>query len=220
MKKILTMLLVGVVLVVIYSFALGEFDTNTFSIEYSLLEDGTVQISKYSGNETIVVIPGEIDGKKVTSIGEKTFYKNESIVEIVISGEVMEIGVEAFSNCVNLKKVTLNDGLDIIKPSAFYRCIALNDIAFPDSVTKIGNGAFRECESLTNIVLPNGVETIGKLSFSRCTSLESISIPESVTVIEKAALYDCPLMIVKVSKGSFAEQYCIDNGYKYAYIDE
>ena len=41
--------------------------------EYSLLDDGTIEISKYVGNDSDVTIPDEIDGKKVTSIGEWAF---------------------------------------------------------------------------------------------------------------------------------------------------
>lgn len=40
---------------------------------YSVGEDGGVCITKYSGSETELVIPGEIEGKKVTSIGDFAF---------------------------------------------------------------------------------------------------------------------------------------------------
>lgn len=34
---------------------------------YTMLEDGTIEISKYTGSETAVEIPSEIDGVAVTS---------------------------------------------------------------------------------------------------------------------------------------------------------
>ena len=45
------------------------------SFEYTFLKDGTVEITKYVGKDNVVVIPGEIDGKKVTSIGKSAFEK-------------------------------------------------------------------------------------------------------------------------------------------------
>ena len=41
--------------------------------EYEVNEDGGVTITKYTGNDTEVVIPSKIGGKKVTSIGDKAF---------------------------------------------------------------------------------------------------------------------------------------------------
>ena len=40
---------------------------------YELRSDGTVQITKYIGDDVDVVIPNEIKGKKVTSIGAWAF---------------------------------------------------------------------------------------------------------------------------------------------------
>ena len=41
--------------------------------EYTVLDDGTAEITKYNGTDAKVDIPGEIDGKKVTSIGGWAF---------------------------------------------------------------------------------------------------------------------------------------------------
>lgn len=38
--------------------------------EYSVLDDGTVEITKYNGSDKNVKIPNMIDGKKVKSIGK------------------------------------------------------------------------------------------------------------------------------------------------------
>ncbi len=37
--------------------------------EYEVLDDGTVKMTKYTGNAEIIDIPGEIDGRKVKQIG-------------------------------------------------------------------------------------------------------------------------------------------------------
>lgn len=41
--------------------------------EYTVLDDGTAQITKYNGNDAELTIPTDLDGKKVTSIGDYSF---------------------------------------------------------------------------------------------------------------------------------------------------
>lgn len=46
--------------------------------EYSLLPDGTVEITDYTGSETELVVPGELDGRTVTKIGNSAFFAARS----------------------------------------------------------------------------------------------------------------------------------------------
>ena len=55
--------------------------------KYSVNVDETVTIDKYTGDEAIVRIPEEIDGMKVTIIGNSAFESNQSLDEIVFIGE-------------------------------------------------------------------------------------------------------------------------------------
>lgn len=41
--------------------------------KYIILDDDTVEITGYTGSDTELIIPSEIDGKAVTSIGEAAF---------------------------------------------------------------------------------------------------------------------------------------------------
>ncbi|MCD7740631.1 MAG: hypothetical protein LUI06_00230 [Ruminococcus sp.] len=43
---------------------------------YSILDDGTIKIDKYTGTASSVSIPSNIGGKKVTKIGSSAFYDN------------------------------------------------------------------------------------------------------------------------------------------------
>ena len=50
--------------------------------------------------------------------------------------------------------------------------------------------------------------------------MTSITIPKSVTSIGDGAFIFCPAgLTVTVPRGSCAEQYCRENGLKYAYSD-
>ncbi|SKA65659.1 Leucine rich repeat-containing protein [Eubacterium uniforme] len=59
---------------------------------------------------------------KVTSISAKAFKGNKKIASVVIGKNVKSIGANAFANCKNLKKVTINSKvLKKVGKNAFYR---------------------------------------------------------------------------------------------------
>lgn len=64
--------------------------------EYTVLDDGTVEITKYNGTATELVIPSEIDSMSVTSIGDSAFEENGTITNITIPDSVTTIGNYAF----------------------------------------------------------------------------------------------------------------------------
>ena len=47
--------------------------------QYALLDDGTAEITKYSGKEKKLFIPVELGGKKVTSIGDRAFLSCDTL---------------------------------------------------------------------------------------------------------------------------------------------
>ena len=72
---------------------------------YDELASGTISITKYSGHDTKVTIPSEINGKTVTEIGSNAFIKNTDMVDVTIPSTVTYIGDFAFCGCSNLSKV-------------------------------------------------------------------------------------------------------------------
>ena len=123
-------------------------------------------ITNYTCTDTDVIIPSEINGKTVTSIGYSAFsYKNltsvsipESITEISsfaflnnqlqnieIPGNVRNIGTSAFSEN-QLQNVKLNVGLTSIEQNVFM-INQLTNIEIPSSVTSIGKSAFYHNQS-------------------------------------------------------------------------
>ena len=98
---------------------------------YEVVGD-SIEITYYPRNETgAVEIPGEIDGKPVTSIGE-----------------------HAFEDCRDLTSVTIPEGITAIGERAFRGCKGLRSITIADSVTSIGGAAFSFCSSLRSIPSP------------------------------------------------------------------
>ena len=76
---------------------------------YILREDGTAKITWYNnGNAEELVIPAELDGKRVTGIGDNAFSNCHSFISITIPDSVVEIGKNPFPNCDYLKNIRVS----------------------------------------------------------------------------------------------------------------
>ena len=76
-----------------------QFDvsyTQNIDYEYSVLDDGTVEITKYTGSESKVAVPDEIDSKSVTKIGSGAFSRCAKLESITIPDSVSKIDNKAF----------------------------------------------------------------------------------------------------------------------------
>ena len=112
------------------------------------------------GHNIAIEIPS-----KVTKIGSQAFYNRQKVTGLTIHGNsgCLEIGSEAFGQCDELAKITLDNltqdkkELKIYK-NAFMRCKQLN--AFENmntaKITYLGTGVFGDCRSMTNPFV-NGV---------------------------------------------------------------
>ena len=191
-KKWLLGLVTFAAMVVICAVCAGAETYGDF--EYRVLDDGTVEITGYNGSAEKVDIPAEIDGKSVTSIGDRAFYDCSSLASIMLPDGVTSIGDWAFYDCSSLTSITLPDGVTSIGDGAFYGCTSLASITIPDSVTEIGDffgSVFEGCTSLASIKIPDSVTSILISTFQNCTSLKSITIPESVTFIGGSTFDGC-----------------------------
>ncbi len=154
---------------------------DSFSFEKT---DGKVRITKYTGEETIIVIPETIDGVPVVEIAEGTF-SGGSIRAVYLPDTVEVIEQGAFDNCNGLATLRLpfiGDG----KVNSFVGYIFgadepdENAIALPPSLDMIivGDGcegvsdeAFKGAKTLSAVILPESAEKIGKLAFYQCADL-------------------------------------------------
>ena len=164
---------------------------NNGVFSYSILDDGTVEITDYFGLNKNLTIPNTIDGKKVTRIGRQAFYKTTYLTSVTIPDSVKIIGNCAFSGCSSLSGITIPNSVVKIDNMAFGYCSSLTSVTIPNSVTSIGNNTFSYCSNLTSVAIPSSVKSIGNSAFWYCTSLKSVTIPSSVTSIGDAAFYRC-----------------------------
>ena len=156
------------------------------------IADGQVAITDCKTlAEGELVIPNEIEGLPVTSIGELAFRNCIGLSSITIPDSVTSIEWGAFGSCSSLTSISIPEGVTSIGDGAFVECSSLSSIAIPESVTSLGVNAFNSCYSLTSITIPKGVTSIGDMTFAWCNSLTSISIPDSVTSIGNNAFLWC-----------------------------
>ncbi len=171
--------------------AAEEYTVETYESLTYLKYSDHVEISGCDKSVTEVVIPSEIEGVPVTSIGEYAFHRCSGLTSIAIPDSVINIDNFAFDSCHGLTSITIPDSVTSIGEGAFSDCSSLTSITIPAGVKKIGVKTFSGCTVLTSITIPNSVTSIGDSAFSSCYGLTSITIPNSVTHIENNAFINC-----------------------------
>jgi hypothetical protein len=121
-------------------------------------------ITGYTGPGGVVIIPSQINGLTVATIG-----------------------YEAFSDRTNVTSVTIPNGVTNIASFAFEDCAGLTNIDFPDGILSFGTNAFYYCTRLTNVTIPISATNIGSAPFLGCSSLESISVDTGNSAYSSAA---------------------------------
>ena len=85
--------------------------------------------------------------------------------------------------CIKLKVLTIEHGVETIGDDAFMMCNSLEKIIIQGSVKTIKGWTLSYCELLKEIIILNGVEHIWDDVFMNCKLLSSITIPNSVKII-------------------------------------
>ena len=180
-------------------------------------------LAHYGGGESAVKIPSGVN-----KIGNRLFYKNETITSAELPEGITEIGDFAFARS-SVEQIRIPSGVERIGYAAFYCCEALNDVIIPDSVHTVELGAFEGSLWLNNwlsaqdgnnfltvgngillaykgeggnISIPDGIKTIGAGCFSGNTSITGVSIPSSVATIGEDAFNGCTaLSAVELQEG-------------------
>ena len=156
-----------------------------------------------------IVVPEEIDGVKVTKIGNEgediyrrvyIGFTSSYVEKIVLPNTITEIGDDAFASCINLKKINIPDSVTSIGSHAFWNCRSLESINIPDHCTWINEMTFFNCKSLKSISLPSHLLGMDRSAFTGC-GVEKIIIPGSVSKIEYYAFSGSKLKYVEIENG-------------------
>lgn len=119
-------------------------------IEY----DGYISLIKYTGNDTTVVVPSEINGMPVEWINSAFAYTN--VKEVIIPEGVIGLGDCTFTCCYNLESVVLPNTVSMITGQTFYNCPKLTNINVPyNDMLMICDDAFEGCPGLAGYDFPD-----------------------------------------------------------------
>lgn len=225
MKKITALFLsFCITLSSIFIIGINSFALTSGDFEYSVLSDGTAEITKYTGTAEELTIPSDLDGYIVTRIADDTFSECGMVTGITIPNSITDIGVNTFIVCATLTYINVDvgnakyyseNGILFNRDKTEIICYPAgrteSSYEISDDVKSIGYGAFAGCFSLENVIIPHTVIKIGNIAFGGCISLKNITIPDSVTEIGEGAFVGCtsftsvtiPNSITKISNSAF-----------------
>lgn len=204
-SAILTLVMLFAILVVA-SFSVSAVEEDDYS--YRLIEGEYAEITRYYGDDKNLVIPSELDGYPVVSIGKEAFYNEKSFESVRVPDGVIIIGNGAFSNCTNLKNIVLpntilsvgcnsfaqtkyyytesnwkNDVLYVGKVAYAIRNIKVKNISFEHGTITVADRIAEQCRELTSLTIPDTVVSIGEMVALDCPKLKGITIPYSTALI-------------------------------------
>lgn len=192
--KILSLLLTAVILTsTVFSVtAFATADDGTYkNFKYTVTDENSAVISKYTGNEASVEIPESINGYPVTEIGDSAFKGNFSLKNAEIPNGVKIIGDYAFNDCTGLESVNIPESVEKIGKSAFFYCTRLENVNVSDGIKTIGDGAFFGCYSLKSFKITESVNSVGEYAFGRCSELKSVTVENGIKSVSNQMFADC-----------------------------
>lgn len=164
--------------------------------------NGAVTMAHYTGKEGTVIIPSDVGGLPVTTIGSSAFWRRDSVTNVVIPQTVTNIAGLAFYQCTNLTSVVLGDGLKSIEDYAFSTCTRLASVAWGTNLTSLGFEAFYCCASLTIVALPDCVTSMEDEVFAGCARLASVSLGARLRSIPDGTFAGCTdLTTIRIPDG-------------------
>ncbi len=179
-----------------------------------------------------LIIPTELDGKKVVRIGGEAFAKETDITSVVVPNSVKSIGNGAFYGCTNIKSMTLpfvGTSADDSEPyfgkifgsekdKTGYSKLSTEQKTSQGETAQGMYGSNTYCgysipASLTTVTITSQSK-IGENAFVNCDKLTSITYSSLVTSIGKYAFKNCtslttlPLKEGTTEVGDFAFMNC------------
>ena len=162
------------------------------SLKCVYLPDGIERVEKH-GCSRLEVCEALRLGDGFTRVEDFAFMQNAKVKSLCLSGNIDFVGIKPFSynselsdvtikgvdsidvwftECNNLRRVQLSEGLVTIKPSAFVSKRNLSAINIPSTVESIGQSAFYECPNLKIVYLDSPTYTANVKNYAGAESAD------------------------------------------------
>lgn len=183
------------------------------------IDNSGATIKSYNGKDANITLPIKVayDGinYRVKTVGTHAFKDNASIQTLVVPKEITKLDDGAFSNCVNLKEITINGNLEDANSwsadrkewtasyyAVFYNAGAESDsltVKFGPEVTRVPDYLFASgCDldiewyaHVTSVVLSDSVTEVGGGAFYNCQDLKKITWGNKISKINDCAFAGC-----------------------------
>lgn len=165
----------------------------TSNFEYTLLDDGTIEVTRYVGTDSYVIIPDEIDGKPVTKVNEFCFYndddyngRNYTVKSIFISKNITD-----FSDTLNngeyrcLNRILYLESISVDESSSVYS--SDSGILFSKDFTKLIYYPTKKAGE--EYIVPEYVKELGRSAFSQPANLRSLKFSSPLEKVGFAAIF-------------------------------
>ena len=168
---------------------------------------GGVEILRYNGNATDIIVPSEIDGKQVIMLNftfdgfvelksvdipegvtniEGAFYGCESLEKVSLPNSIVEMGY-AFNCCYSLKHI---DFPTKVKDASWaLQFVDIKCVEFPQGVENVAR-VMPGTESVESVFIPKSVNCLYE-AFADCENLKKVVLEEGLHSIEKWAFFNC-----------------------------
>lgn len=170
------------------------------------IQNGEATITGYNKDllRRKVLIPEEIEGCPVTTIGDRAFSDMPSGIgkEFYIPDNVTTFGKEAFAGSAYLDAVRMPQKLTKMGEGVFAACLQMHFLEIPDSLTEIPDYAFTNCwgygsarDYSVEQCIGKNVTQIGKGAFAGCWNMGGAwgagRLPEKLEYIGEGAFQYC-----------------------------
>lgn len=171
------------------------------------IQNGEATITGYNKDllRRKVLIPQEIEGYPVTTIGDRAFSDMPSGIgkEFYIPDNVTTFGKEAFAGSAYLDAVRMPQKLTKMGEGVFAACLQMHFLEIPDSLTEIPDEAFVNCwgygagrgDYSVEQCIGKNVTKIGKGAFGGCWNMGRAwgdgRLPEKLESIGEGAFQYC-----------------------------
>ena len=191
--------------------------------DYDYYEDETgVAIVSYSGSDTELVIPSEIEGKNVYKIADAALANHPEFKKVTIPGNIIWIGASAFYGDSGIEELTIEPGVEeaIIGYFAFNECDGLKEVTIPGNYLQIDTKTFADCDALEYFKWEENSKSepnqrMGGFVFDNCGKLSEVHLSSSVGHIEDPNGYKNSDITIYAPEDSTAIRIAKENDIKY-----